>query len=118
MKIFNVKGKFKLEFLCEELFAAFPGWIKEDATMPFPYTEVQISGDDKGISLVVPDDVDTERLEAIVATHDPTAESAGERADRLRAAAQASARTKLLAQGLTNDEIDALTGRWHNTGEV
>lgn len=62
----------RLTQLCEELYAAFPGWI---VVHPDGHREAlaQVSGDGQTIALYVPDGIDPAAVDAVIAAHIPTA---------------------------------------------
>lgn len=83
MKTISLPPAVNIRLLTEELFAAFPEWIRPSATGP--RTDVVI--DDGTISF--PDETPTERVQAVIVAHDP----AGKSVNQKRAETEEDART-------------------------
>jgi len=110
MKKINHTKQHNLNSITEELFAAFPEWVKPDAVSGEQSTSVSISGDGSTLNLWVPDNADEGAIRAVIDAHDPTKESKGEKVSRELQEAQVSVRGKFKVLGLTDREIDAVLG--------
>ena len=102
-------GDFKLAMLCDELFDAFPEWrIKEGADY---VTSVVIAETLDGVLIQgLPDDVDVAAVNKAIKKHDHGKPSKREKKEAKKQADRDSAKSKLKALGLTDEELEALLG--------
>lgn len=83
----TLTGRYKATGLMDELLARFPAWRGDSDPRPGggfinPRLSVQHKGDT--VWLDVPDDADRAAIDAVVAAHDPDAETKSERGARER----------------------------------
>ena len=104
MKTMPFTGPVNLQLLTEELFDAFPEWLKPDPLGRGMATDVTVT--DKAVTF--PDETDEKRVEKVLRKHAPGKDSINQARERRRALKRASARDKLRALGLDDEEIDVL----------
>jgi hypothetical protein len=115
MKVLVFKKKNNLNLIGEELFDAFPEWVREETdpdlgtTINTTSVVIQHTGNKDEFSVTVPDDADEVAIQAVVDAHDSSKESKKEKRDKKSIELKELARVKIIAAaGLTDDEYDAV----------
>lgn len=111
-------GSFKYTLLQEQMFAAIAGLTQPIVPVPPTYATVQVNPQftvnpttNGGVQITVPDTVSKVQVDTIVAAHDSTQPDATQQALTTVAAAQTSARVKIMTTtGVTAVEFAYLFG--------
>lgn len=102
MKTLTFRGKFRWCLLMDELLDVFPEWVT-GTTMEDRVCALSITSTPDEVRLSVPDDADEQKIEAVVAAHDPASLSRTEKAEKAKTERRAELRTKVAR--VTDDKL-------------
>jgi hypothetical protein len=104
------RGRFYAELLHEEFEAALNEKFKMDWNQETPPVDISDVSKYAAVVILYLDESDAALADAVVASHDPSKKSARDKMKEARKNVVATGRAKLLALGLTVEELDALLG--------